>query len=95
MLQQCIQLLTLHIMWKSKRILSGAGADPLPEEVNDRDNLFNQRGALLEKLVEYAVGTQVQGNGIVEGVKRVVRVLQGMLFFHLIITVVHRLSRTF
>ncbi|KIK67211.1 hypothetical protein GYMLUDRAFT_93035 [Collybiopsis luxurians FD-317 M1] len=71
MLQQCIQLLTLHIMWKSKRLLSGVGADPLPEEVNDRDNLFSKRSALLEKLVEYAVGTQVQGNGIVEGVKRV------------------------
>ncbi|KAF9078436.1 hypothetical protein BDP27DRAFT_1309581 [Rhodocollybia butyracea] len=53
-----------------RRVFSNPDRNTSPEEVKDRENLISQQDALLEKLIEYAVGTQVQGNGIVEGVKR-------------------------
>ncbi|GAW03352.1 mitotic cohesin complex [Lentinula edodes] len=71
MLEQSLQLLTLYIMWKSRRLLSIAGVSTSTEDVQDREQLINQRDSHVDKLIEYAVGTQVQGNGIVEGVKRV------------------------
>ncbi|KAF5393411.1 hypothetical protein D9757_000756 [Collybiopsis confluens] len=70
MLVQCLQLMALHIMWKSRRLLCGAGVDSSPEEAKDREDLLDQRNIVLDKFVEFAVGTQVQGNGIVESVKR-------------------------
>ncbi|KAJ3790131.1 hypothetical protein GGU10DRAFT_383650 [Lentinula aff. detonsa] len=71
MLEQSLQLLTICIMWKTRRLLSVASVNTATEEVQDRENLITQRDSLVDKLIEYAVGTQVQGNGIVEGVKRV------------------------
>ncbi|KAJ4490347.1 hypothetical protein J3R30DRAFT_3693942 [Lentinula aciculospora] len=71
MLEQSLQLLTLYIMWKSRSLLSIASVNTSAEETQDRENLISQRDSLVEKLIEYAVGTQVQGNGIVECVKRV------------------------
>ncbi|THV05741.1 hypothetical protein K435DRAFT_76786 [Dendrothele bispora CBS 962.96] len=69
MIEQTLQLLTLHIIWKSHHLTSEAS--PIPEEIKYRDSLLLQRGALLERLVDYAVGTSEVGNGVVEGVKRV------------------------
>ncbi|KAJ3814593.1 hypothetical protein F5876DRAFT_62181 [Lentinula aff. lateritia] len=71
MLEQSLQLLTLYIMWKSRRLLSIASVSTATEDVQDREQLISQRDSHVDKLIEYAVGTQVQGNGIVEGVKRV------------------------
>ncbi|KAJ3862613.1 hypothetical protein EV359DRAFT_44818 [Lentinula novae-zelandiae] len=71
MLEQSLQLLTLYIMWKSRRLLSIASVPTSTEDVQGRKQLINQRDSHIDKLIEYAVGTQVQGNGIVEGVKRV------------------------
>ncbi|KAJ3761453.1 hypothetical protein EV360DRAFT_37795 [Lentinula raphanica] len=70
MLEQSIQLLTICIMWRIRRLFSTASTHT-SDENQLRDNLIIQRDSLVDKLIEYAVGTQVQGNGIVEGVKRV------------------------
>ncbi|KAF5365253.1 hypothetical protein D9758_005390 [Tetrapyrgos nigripes] len=69
MVGEALQLLTLHIMWKSRHLT--AEATPTPEEIKQRESLISQRDALLEKLIDYAVGTPVHGNGVVESVKRV------------------------
>jgi cohesin complex subunit SA-1/2 len=61
-------VLTLHVMWKGKE-LAMSEPDPTPEETRHRDSLISQRESLLEKLVEYAVGTQ---SNTVVGVKRAV-----------------------
>ncbi|KAJ3840935.1 hypothetical protein F5878DRAFT_43352 [Lentinula raphanica] len=70
MLEQSIQLLTICIMWRIRRLFSTASTHT-SDENQLRDNLISQRDSLVDKLIEYAVGTQVQGNGIVESVKRV------------------------
>lgn len=67
MIEQALQVLTLHIIWKGKGLT--ADVDPSPEETRLRETLKDQRQSLLEKLIEYAVGTQ---SNTVEGVKRAV-----------------------
>lgn len=68
MIEQALHVLTLHIMWKGKELVMNE-PEPTPEEVRYRDSLITQRESLLEKLVEYAVGTQ---SNTVVGVKRAV-----------------------
>ena len=68
MIERALHFLTLHIFWKAKGLT--ADNDPTPEEVRYKEVLEEQRETLLEKLVEYAVGTQ---SNTVEGVKRAVR----------------------
>lgn len=65
MIEQALHVLTLHIIWKSKGLT--VDNDPTPEEVRYKETLVEERDSLLEKLVEYAVGTQ---SNTVEGVKR-------------------------
>ncbi|TFK31727.1 hypothetical protein BDQ12DRAFT_93119 [Crucibulum laeve] len=65
MIEQALRVLTLHILWKGKGLT--AENDSSPEEIRYRDELKEQRESLLEKLVEYAVGTQ---SNTAEGVKR-------------------------
>jgi cohesin complex subunit SA-1/2 len=67
MIDQAIRLLTLHIIWKAR--LLTAVVDPLPEAASFSETLREQRESLLEKLVEYAVGTQ---SNTADGVKRAV-----------------------
>lgn len=67
MIERALHFLTLHIFWKAKGLT--ADNDPTPEEIRYKEVLEEQREALLEKLVEYAVGTQ---SNTVEGVKRAV-----------------------
>ena len=67
MIERALHFLTLHIFWKTKGLT--AENDPTPEEIRYKEVLEEQRETLLEKLVEYAVGTQ---SNTVEGVKRVV-----------------------
>lgn len=57
-------------MWKAKYLT--AEPHPSPEEVRFREVFLEQREALLQKLVEYAVGTQ---SNTADGVRRAVRVL--------------------
>lgn len=68
MIEQALHVLTLHIMWKGKELVMSE-PEPTPEEIRYRDSLITQRESLLEKLVEYAVGTQ---SNTVAGVKRAV-----------------------
>lgn len=72
MLEQSIYLMTHHLLWKSRPFFRNRDVPLSQDEIQDRETLINQRDAHVEKLVEYAVGTQVQGNGIVESVKRAV-----------------------
>jgi cohesin complex subunit SA-1/2 len=55
-------------MWKGKELMMSE-PEPTAEEIRHRDSLISQRESLLEKLVEYAVGTQ---SNTVVGVKRAV-----------------------
>ncbi|KAI9060084.1 hypothetical protein FKP32DRAFT_1578832 [Trametes sanguinea] len=77
MVDRALQLLTLHIMWKARGL--PAGAELTPEEIEFRDKLKEQRDALLEKLVEFAVGTQ---SNTVEGVRRAA--FQNLLTLHVL-----------
>ncbi|KAF8717150.1 hypothetical protein AX14_012211 [Amanita brunnescens Koide BX004] len=65
MVEQALQALTLHIMWKA-RGLTGT-EDPSQDDVRYRQKLVEQRESLLEKLIEYAIGGR---SNAVEGVKR-------------------------
>ena len=67
MIERALHFLTLHIFWKTKGLT--AYNDPTPDEIRYKEVLEEQRATLLEKLVEYAVGTQ---SNTVEGVKRAV-----------------------
>ena len=68
MVDRALQLLTLHIIWKARSL--PASLELSPEEMEHRDKLKEERESLLEKLVEFAVGTQ---SNTVEGVRRAVR----------------------
>ncbi|KAJ3501848.1 hypothetical protein NMY22_g18781 [Coprinellus aureogranulatus] len=63
MVEQALNVLTLHIYWKAKGLLVNKDVD---EEDNPfREKLVNQRTSLLEKLQEYAIGTQSNtGDGV-------------------------------
>ncbi|KAG6336650.1 hypothetical protein ID866_2431 [Astraeus odoratus] len=65
MIEQGLHLLGLHIIWKARSL---PGAKDLSADSNKfRETLREQRDFLLEKLIEYAVGTQ---SNTAEGVKR-------------------------
>ena len=68
MIDHALQVLYLHILWKARGLT--ASADPSPDEVAFRDKLQEQRDSLVEKLIEYAIGTQ---SNTAEGVRRSVR----------------------
>ena len=65
MVQQCLVALTIHSMWKSMS---------LPEESEDNmpahDAYIESRSTLINKLVEFSIGTQSNTS---EEVQRVVR----------------------
>lgn len=83
MIEQALHVLNLHIIWKGKALTSDL--DPSPEEIRFKETLISQREGLLEKLIEYAVGTQ---NNTVDGVKRTVCYIGLIqLNFHLIYSV--------
>jgi cohesin complex subunit SA-1/2 len=67
MTEQALNLLNLHIIWKARGLT--ADGELSTEEIRSRETLREQMDALLEKLVEYAVGTQ---SNTAEGVKRTV-----------------------
>jgi cohesin complex subunit SA-1/2 len=67
MVEQALQVLTLHIIWKAGALT--ADAEPNAEDIRLKESLLSQREALLEKLVEYAIGTQ---SNTVDTVRRAV-----------------------
>ena len=56
MLDQALNLLTLYIIWKSRGLTSAP--EPSPEEISFREKLKEARDTLLDKLLEFAIGTQ-------------------------------------
>jgi cohesin complex subunit SA-1/2 len=67
MIEQALNVLNLHIIWKARGLTSAT--DLSMDEIQYGNSLKDQRASLMEKLVEYAVGTQ---SNTVEGVKRTV-----------------------
>lgn len=88
MISQALNLLGLHILWKARGLT--AETEPSPEESRFRETLEEQRESLLEKLTEYAVGTQ---SNTAEGVKRAVCIRNVSKCFYLI-SFCLRLSKT-
>jgi cohesin complex subunit SA-1/2 len=68
MIDRALNLLHLHLIWKARGLT--AGSDLLPEEIRYKETLTEQRNSFVEKLIDYAVGTQ---SNTAEGVKRSVR----------------------
>jgi hypothetical protein len=68
MIEQALHALTLHTLWKTKGL--PVDDEPTPEEIRYKEVLVEQRESLLEKLLEFAIGTQ---SNTAEGVKRAVR----------------------
>lgn len=67
----------LHVLWKTKGLPTED--DPTPEEIRYKEVMMEHRESLLEKLNEYAVGTQ---SNTVEGVKRAVsRIYESSILF--------------
>ncbi|RXW15379.1 hypothetical protein EST38_g10469 [Candolleomyces aberdarensis] len=58
MVEQALNVLTLHIFWKAKGLLVNKDANANAEENPYQEQLVQQRDSLLEKLQEYAIGTQ-------------------------------------
>jgi cohesin complex subunit SA-1/2 len=65
MVDRALHLLTLHVIWKARNLVHLA-----TEEESYRETLREQRDSLVEKLVEYAIGTQ---SNTLLSVKRAVR----------------------
>ncbi|KAL4076765.1 hypothetical protein V8B97DRAFT_2084279 [Scleroderma yunnanense] len=65
MIEQGLHLLGLHIIWKARSLPDAK--DTSSDSNKLRETLREQRDSLLEKLIEYAVGTQ---SNTAEGVKR-------------------------
>lgn len=70
MVDRALQVLTLHIIWKARNLTATAG-EFSPEEQRSREKLLEQREVLLEKLLEFAIGTQ---SNTAEGVRRAVSI---------------------
>ncbi|KAF8153202.1 hypothetical protein B0H34DRAFT_800432 [Crassisporium funariophilum] len=85
MIEQALHVLTLHILWKTKGLT--ADDDPTPEDIRYKEVLTEQRDSLLEKLEEYAVGTQ---SNTVEGVKRAA--FKHLLDIHVLFSATHAFS---
>ena len=69
MVEQALHVLTLHIFWKAKSL--ALCTEQTAADMRLKDSLLRERQALLEKLVEYAVGTQ---SNTADSVQRAVRV---------------------
>lgn len=67
MVDQALQVLYLHILWKARALPDVS--DPTPEEITFKEKLMEQRDSLLTRLQEFAIGTQ---SNTAEGVRRAV-----------------------
>jgi cohesin complex subunit SA-1/2 len=65
MIDQALNLLTLHIIWKARRLPTDVLQSP--DDGRLGESFREQRVALLKKLVEYAVGSQ---SNTTDGVRR-------------------------
>lgn len=67
MIEQALSLLTLHIIWKARRL--SAEVQPSPDDGRLGESFREQRESLLKRLVEYSVGSQ---SNTTEGVRKAV-----------------------
>jgi cohesin complex subunit SA-1/2 len=67
MVQAALQALGMHVLWKAQRVSVRA---PGAEDAAFRERLVEQRGVLLDKVTEFALGTR---SNTVEAVKQEVR----------------------
>lgn len=65
MIEKALDALTLHLIWKAKGLLASEGS----EADHYKEVILEQREALIDKLKEYAVGSQ---SNTAEAVKRAV-----------------------
>jgi hypothetical protein len=65
MIDQALNLLTLHIIWKARRL--STEVQPSTDDGRLGESFREQRDALLKRLVEYAVGSQ---SNPTDGVRR-------------------------
>ncbi|KAI0795779.1 hypothetical protein C8Q75DRAFT_747433 [Abortiporus biennis] len=77
MVDQALQVLYLHILWKARALTSSP--EPSTQEIAFRDKLKEQRDILLDKLLEFAVGTQ---SNTAEGVRRAA--FQNLMNIHIL-----------
>lgn len=70
MIEECLRLLTLHLAWKARHLTMDA--EPNEEEAHFREMMEEQRAPVVEKLTEFAVGSDSRP---CEGVKRAVRTI--------------------
>lgn len=69
MIDHALNLLTLYVIWKARGLTHAA--EPATEEAQLRERLKECRDSLLEKLLEFAIGTQ---SNTADGVKRAVSI---------------------
>ena len=67
MVSETLNLITVHVIWKTKALPPVMVRSPDDEPL--AESLMEQRNSVLEKLLEYAVGTQ---SNTIEGVRRAV-----------------------
>jgi cohesin complex subunit SA-1/2 len=85
MVSEALNLLTMHIIWKAKSIPSRGSR--MPDDKKVALDLLEQRTALVQKLVEFPVGTQ---SNTAESVKRVVSFTLNSLCPRLLIACISR-----
>lgn len=76
MIDHALNVLTLYVLWKARGLTHAT--EPSPEEALLREKLTECRASLLEKLFEFAVGTQ---SNTADGVKRAVRFMSVELVY--------------
>ncbi|KAH9974267.1 hypothetical protein BGW80DRAFT_1436857 [Lactifluus volemus] len=77
MIDQALNLLTLHVIWKAKRLPNDVPQSP--DDGRLGESFREQREALLKRLVEYAVGSQ---SNTTDGVRRAA--FQNLLNLHIL-----------
>ncbi|KAH9064622.1 hypothetical protein EDB87DRAFT_1804088 [Lactarius vividus] len=77
MIDQALNVLTLHVIWKARRLPTDV--QPSPDDTRLRESFLEQRETLLKRLVEYAVGSQ---SNTTDGVRRAA--FQNLLNLHIL-----------
>jgi len=65
MIDQALNVLTLHVIWKARRLPNEI--QPSPDDTRLAESFLEQREILLKRLVEYAVGSQ---SNTTDGIRR-------------------------
>ena len=80
MVDRALHLLSLHVIWKARNLVQNASATG---EDQLQESLREERDILLEKLVEYAIGTH---SNTLLGIRRAVGVSSPCCLYYLLIS---------